>query len=403
MINFFEARKKVLSHAVSLSSFRLPFTDALGFVLAEDIHTKENIPRFDFSAVDGFAVNSRDLLNVTNKKPVALSLLGTIQAGDSTIAALRPQMAMKILTGAPIPKNTDAVVMQEFVEQDNNQIRFFHSIESGENIRRAGQEFQKGKIVLPNGAVINPPIIGLLATIGKTTVRVYRKPRVAIIVTGNELVSPSARISRGKIRDANSSTLASALMRLGITPVFSARVQDDITATQKAIASALNKSDVVLTVGGVSVGEYDFVKTALEHLNVSPVFWRVAIKPGKPNFFGTKGKKLVFGLPGNPVAVLVSFELFVKPALRKMMGYTITEPMQLKATLSVSLRKKAGRMEFVRGVFSTNENGVFVIPAKGQESHMLGGLAVANCLIHFPQDEEYIPEGNVVTITVLHW
>jgi molybdopterin molybdotransferase len=399
MLDFYDARRCILQHTAVLPAQQKYFTETQGNILAENIVTTEAIPRFDFSAVDGFAVRSAEVTSQRN----SLQLQGIIRAGDSAVYALKKKNAYKILTGAPVPKYADAIVMKEHCEEQSNTVTIHKKTEKGENIRERGGEFSKGALVLSAGTVITPPVIGMLATCGRTKIKVYRMPNVAILVTGNELQSPHAKLKRGQIHNSNLFTLVSSLQAMGINPVFAACVRDDERSMSNAFTAALKKADVVISSGGVSVGETDFVKHVLKELRVTQHFWGIAMKPGKPNFFGTKGKKLVFGLPGNPVAALLSFLLLVKPALDTMCGKNSTEEI-FSATVAEPLVKKAGRMEFVRGKFFRDEHGkIFVRATKGQDSHMLSGLTSANCLIHFPKEKEKLEKEESVAITPLAW
>jgi molybdopterin molybdotransferase len=244
----------------------------------------------------------------------------------------------------------------------------------------------------------------MFATLGFTSIKVYRKPRVALIVNGNELRSPSATLRAGQIRDSNSYALSTSLRAVGIPPKLVLHAKDTAKQITKAFARALRKADLVVSAGGVSVGDFDFVKEVLNDLRVKTIFWRVAMKPGKPNYFGTRGARLVFGLPGNPVSALVSFEMLVMPALQKMMGIHPSGLLNNSATLEFDLRKGAGRVEFVRAIATRSPEGhLTVSPVIGQGSHMMGGIAEANCLIIFPKESEQINKGDVVAIRMLSW
>ena len=404
MLDFDEALEKILKHTKRLPAVKVSVADSLGRVIATEIKTREPIPRFDSSSVDGFAVRTEDIKDASKETPARLSLQGIRQAGSSRPVSLKPGRTMKIMTGALLPKNTSAVVMKEHVAIDSGIVEFTLPAREGENVRRKGEEFSRGEIVLSRGTIITPPVVGLLATLGYTSIKGYRVPRVALIVTGNELRMPSGKLRAGEIRDSNSYALAAALRAVGISPTLVLHVVDSREQISKAFARALKKGDVVVSAGGVSVGDFDFVKEVLNDLRVKTVFWRVAMKPGKPNYFGTRGARLVFGLPGNPVSALVSFEMLVMPALRKMMGIHSSEILHSLATLESDVRKRAGRIEFVRAIMSRSSDGHLTVrPVEGQGSHMVGGLADANCLILFSKESELINKGDVVAIRMLSW
>ncbi len=383
---------------------KLSIGDSLGYALAQEIKAREAIPLFDSSSVDGYAVRVRDLRNASEQNQVRLPVALTIAAGSSAPRTLKPLQTMKIMTGAPLPRGTDAVVMKELVKVRGKEIIFKSAAMEGANLRKRGEEFYKGESVLSKGTVITPPVIGLMATLGYEDVKVYRKPSVALVITGNEVRSPSRRLRRGEIRDSNSFSISSILRSIGIDPALVMHVRDRKEDLSKAFARAIKKADVVISAGGVSVGDFDFVKEVLNDLRVETVFWRVAMKPGKPNYFGTRGNKLVFGLPGNPVSALVSLEVLVMPALQKIMGLPRGAVLNYLALMESEFRRSPGRVEFVRAVATRLPDGHFSVkPVSGQGSHMVGGLAAANCLIILSENKERIEKGESVTIRTLSW
>ncbi len=404
MIDFHEAQKLIEEQTKPLNAIKLPLMETLGFTLAQNIFAKHPIPIFDSSAVDGFAVNVNELHLSSTKNPVSLKVQGVIQAGDTQKYSLKKNHTFKIFTGALVPRNINAIVMKEDVEEIDGAVSIKRLPNVGENIRPRGEEFKKGELVLSSGTIITPPVVGLLASLGYAFVKVYRKPKVSVIVTGNELKKYYEPIKLGQIRDSNLPSLLAALQSLGIQAEYLMSVKDQKSEIKKAIQKALKKSDLVITSGGVSVGDYDFIRDVCSDLGIKTVFWRVAIKPGKPLFFGTEGKKLIFGVPGNPVAALLSFYLFIKPTLLRMMGRTEKQNLVQTAILKNDLRKKAGRLEFVRGILNKKTDDELVVDAtKGQDSNMLGGLAKADCLIHFPKEKEILKRGTKVTITRIEW
>ncbi len=408
MISYEEALKIILEHSAPLGQQRLRLENLLGAYLARPVLATLEMPRFDNSAVDGFGVQIGDIQEAASDNPVKLSLVGTIRAGDAGNLKLTPGHAIKILTGAPVPKDVEAVVMKEFCEEQENQVLIHQLVDLGENIRRRGEEFRKGSLVLSSGIRVTPPVIGLLATFGYKSFWAYRRPKVALVITGSELVQPGKPLKPGQIYNSNAYALKAAVQEMGILDCQVFEAKDEREATLKQLKKALQMADVVIPVGGISVGAYDFVKEVLTALGVETHFWKVALKPGKPVYFGSWGasgkrKKLVFGLPGNPVSALVTFHQLVRPALLKMMGSPETFLAKIQAKLTTPLRKKAGRLEWVRGI-ATLENGRFkVCPTKGQDSHMLGGLSKANCLICFPEAEESLSEGEGVSVDFLQW
>jgi len=403
MLTYDEALANVLEKVQPLGTEILPLDALLGHVLAEPVRAPHDMPLFDNSAVDGYGVIYADVAGASSEKPVALRYSGTVQAGDFSENALQKGETVKILTGAPVPPGVEAVVMQEFTHQMNGQLQIPKSIQHGDNIRFRGEEFKQGDVVLAENQTITPPVVGLLASLGLTSAVTYRKPKVAVVVTGNELVPPGQPLAPGQIYESNSYSLIAALKSLGCEPVTVRCVADSLAETTAILGEALAQADVLITSGGVSVGEFDWVKEAAQALDVQTRFWKVAIKPGKPVFFGTKGEKLIFGLPGNPVAVMLTFQLFVKPALLKMQGNASDSSCMLKARLLKDLRKRPERLDFVRGKLGRDDQGLTALPVSGQGSHMLGGLAQADCLLPFALEASELPAGTWVDVMPLNW
>ncbi len=368
------------------------------------------VPRFDNTAVDGYALRLADIAQASPDNPVALKIAGQVRAGERPPATLAPGTALKVMTGAPLGGEVDAVVMHEDTTISDDAVQFRAAARPGENIRRAGEEFRAGQTVFAHGTKISPPVIGLLASFGLTMVPAYDTPRVALVVTGDEIVTPGHPLELGQIYDSNSAALAAACRALGVSAVSRLHSQDDLHALTRDLERALFSADVVITVGGASAGDFDYVLPALRRLGVSVHHARVAMKPGKPNLFATLvdpqdplHEKLIFGLPGNPVAALLSFHLFVRPALLLMMGATDVEPLCFSAMLGGGLTKKPGRLEFVRARLAHENGSIIAYPTRGQESHMLGGLAPASGLIHFPAASEHLAQGQSVLVELLSW
>ena len=398
MLSFDDALQCILDHTAVSPVQHVPLLESLGSVLAEPLISPFDMPRFDNSAMDGYGVKLGDLLNASQSTPAKLTVTGTLQAGSDQLPELQKGTAIKIMTGAPVPPSVDAVVMKEFCETKNGHVLVKCTAEASENIRKKGEEFSHGQQILPAGTPITPAVIGLLATLGYAQVPVHTQPRIGIIATGNELVEPGKPLKNGQIYDSNRYALEAACRNLGINQITTACAKDDVDSLRKTIGKMLQQTDALITLGGVSVGDYDFVKDVLEHLGVETKFWKINIKPGKPVLFGiTADRKPVFGLPGNPVSALVTFHLFVRPALLKMGGHPHPKPKTQPATLLKKLRQKPGRRTFVRGIL--DQTGV--TPTEGQDSHMMLGLAKANALIVFPEDQSELPEGGTVQILPL--
>jgi molybdopterin molybdotransferase len=409
IITYEEARSKILDKIGIMPKTNVPLNRLLGFVTGAPVIAKLDSPPFDNSAVDGYGVRVQDLEKATEGKPIRLALKGTVRAGDKPPAGrLAANSALKILTGACVPQSVEAVVMREFCREEGGNVFVGASVKAGENIRRRGAEFLRGAEVLPAGKMATPAVVALIASLGYKNFDVFRKPKAAVVTTGNELTKPGRDLMPGMIYDSNSFAMDAALRAEGIEDVLLLHAKEDFASTKNMMIRALSFSDVVISTGGVSVGEFDYVKTALEALGVKTELWRIAIKPGKPVYFGVledsrrKRHKYVFGLPGNPVSALVTYQQFVVPALKKLRGLTdYAEEMWLPARLAKAVKKKPGRLEFVRGIVSSRDGELHVEPTSGQDSHMLGGLASANALIYFPKDDSELAAGSTVRVKLL--
>ncbi|HEY9678326.1 MAG TPA: gephyrin-like molybdotransferase Glp [Drouetiella sp.] len=410
MISHSEAIRLILEQCSPLPQTRVRLESILGSYLSQPVIAKFAMPRFDNSAVDGFGVLCDDLKDASEANSIKLKLVGEIAAGSPDDFKLQRGEVVKILTGGRVPASVEAVVMREYCEELDGQVEISAKAKPDENIRRAGGEFRPGEQVLPAGVRVNPAVVGLLATLGYSSFTAHAKPKVAIVTTGDELIQPGHQLGEGQIYDSNSFALPAALAALGIDEWFVHHARDTKKSTKQAFSFAVEQADVILSSGGVSVGDYDYVKPTLEEMGVETIFWRIAVKPGKPVYFGTipqprkKQKKLVFGLPGNPVSVLVTFNEFVKPALLRLMGNETQSSKRVSATLTKSLKKAKGRLDLVRGILTlTGDGRMLVQPTIGQDSHMLSGLALADCLIHFGPDAESLTEGSTVTVDILNW
>lgn len=405
--SFKQALESMLAQLSPLPETKVGPESSLGCALARDLLATADSPPFDQSAMDGFGVKVADLTGASEGLPAVLSLAGTVCAGDETSRKLVSGSAVKLMTGAVVPSGVEAVVMKEFCREDDRSVYCSRAVSAGENIRKRGEEFCRGQKVLAAGSRITVPVVGLLASFGLDTVRVHRRPSVAIAAVGSELVGPDQPAGPGKIYDSNSFALVAACRELGIEDCQRFKVEDNRETISELLGRLLAEFDVLVTVGGISVGDHDLVRGVLAGLEVKELFWKVAIKPGKPFYAGLKvsGQRVipVFGLPGNPVAALLCFYQFVKPALLRMMGVSSAGRILFNATLSTSLEKKAGRLAWIRGILSCDNGLLYVRPAAGQESHMLGGLAVANCLINFPASKTNLDEGEKVEVELLNW
>lgn len=400
MLNPDKAKQIILDTVQINPSLSVALEACQGLVLQEDIKATCSVPDFDNSAMDGYAVIAQDLAGASKDTPVALTNLNYIPAGNREEKTLQSGECFQIATGAPVPPGADTVVMKEAITVENEKVWFTRPPKSNENVRYKGEDIREGEIVVSRGEVLNPGQIALLAAFGYAHVQVTSPIKIVIITTGSELVDVDQPLEPGKIHDTNSYTLAALAQeelcqcqRLGI-------VKDDPKLLYSTLEAHM-AADFILISGGVSVGEHDFVKSTLHKLGVDEVFWRVSIKPGKPFFFGKSQKGVVFGMPGNPASSYVVFEEFVRPAIRRAMGYTSLEKPLVSATLEKSINDRAGRRQFLRGHLRIEEGQYFVKPMPFQGSHSLRSLAGANAFIIIPENSETFAEGDKVMVRKL--
>lgn len=389
MISFDEAQHLVFEHCAPLNTETIPLDEALGFVIAADVFSPIHMPPFNQSAMDGYAT--------CEGNGSQYSIVGEIQAGkDASAIHLQPGQAVRIFTGAMVPESADSVVKQEITQRTNTTVTLLEAYESGTNIRFAGEQIKTGDLALKSGTHLNPAAIGFLAMLGITEVQVYRKPVVRILITGNELVAPGSVLPKGKIYESNAITLLSALREMHFDASIE-RVEDDYEATSEKVRELLETSDVLISTGGISVGDYDFVGRALRENGVSEVFYKVKQKPGKPLFFGKTDRCHVFALPGNPAAALTNTFLYVLPALRKMMGHANFQPEIRELPLNNAYTKRAGLTHLLKGTL--NEGGVSTLDH--QSSAMLDSFTQANCIIRLNEEQEEWNTGDHVTVYLL--
>jgi molybdopterin molybdotransferase len=387
LIPIAEARGRVLEAVRAMPAEPVALGEALGRVLAEDVRSAISVPPFDSSAMDGYAVVAGE--------GGELELIGEARAGHPAQVAVRPGVAVAISTGGEVPEGATAVVPVERTERGDGSVRV-PATESDANIRRAGEDIAAGDLVLPAGAVLRPAAIGVAASVGRDAVACTRRPRVALVITGDELTDPGEPLRPGGIYSSNGYALAGQVVQAGAELVASERVGDSADATRTALAAALEAADVVVVSGGVSVGPHDHVKGALAALGVEERFWGVALRPGKPTWFGTRDDTLVFGLPGNPVSSLVAVELFVRPALRALQGAADPGPRWEVGRLAAPLRRNPGRDELVRARTSRHEDGTMLEALSGQESHMIARAAGADALVLVETGDGDVAAGEAV-------
>ena len=345
-----EALKIMLNSVKKLECESIELLQCAGRILFDDIVADINIPPFDNSAMDGFAVKSEDTSGASDNNPVNLKIIEEIKAGDYKSTELKKQCAVAIMTGSPVPKGSGAVIPVEFTKEENGTVALYKSVKKDENIRFAGEDISINQKVLSKGTILKAADIGILASLNHVTVKVYKKPTVAIISTGDEIVDVGEKIRDGQIRNSNAYTLHANIEKYCGEPHYLGITQDTIEDTKRIISEAL-EYDIVITTGGVSMGKYDFVKEVLNELGVQIKTEKIRMKPGKPLVFGTYKDTLIFGLPGNPVSTMVSFLEFVRPTMLKMMGSDTIQLPLIKATLLNNIKKKPDRKKLYSWLF----------------------------------------------------
>lgn len=395
MPTFEEARRTILDNVSPLGVERVSLLDSLGRVIAEDTVAPSDMPSFDNSAMDGFAVREADC-----REPVSLRITGYIPAGGAATPPIEPGCAIKIMTGAPIPDGCDAVVPVEETEESPDLVRINGRVVARQHIRFKGEDVSCGETIIPAGTVIRPPEISMLASFGKAFVPVWRRARVAILSTGDELIELGEQLETGRIINSNAMSLAASVMEIGALPVILGIARDNPVSHREKMREGL-KADALITSAGVSAGDRDLVREILAELGVEQLFWRVDIKPGGPTAFSMKDGKPVFSLPGNPVSTMVTFEEFVRPALLRMMGHKRVIKPFLKAILQGKARKRPGKINFLR-VKLTSENGRYLAYSSGdQNTGILKTMMLADAIAMLPADRTEFSPGEEVDVQII--
>lgn len=394
-----KARKHIRDYLSPVSTKEtLPLRSSLGRVLAEDIFSPVNVPNHDNSAMDGYAIASADIRPGETRLKVA----GTAFAGRAFEGKVKPGECVRIMTGALMPPECDTVVIQEHVQVEGDVMVFGDGVKPGQNMRFAGEDLKQGQVVFPAGHLMRPADLGLIASLGIGEVRVFRKLRVAFFSTGDELASIGQPLEAGQVYDSNRYTIYGMLARLGVEILDMGVVRDDPKLLEQALQEAAASADVILTSGGVSVGEADFMKELLNELG-QVVFWKIAMKPGRPLAYGKIGQAHYFGLPGNPVSVMVTFYQFVRDALLVLMGQPNPPAYPLlNAICTEPIKKLPGRTEFQRGILFPDHDGSWKVrPIGNQGSGVLRSMSEANCFIVLPDSNAGVAPGGLVQVQVL--
>ena len=396
-----DACRTVLEAVSVLGVEKINILDALGRVLAEDIIAERDNPPWDNSAMDGFAVRSEDIKQAhAITTPTVLTVIEDVPAGKMPLKVVGKGEAIRIMTGAPIPEGADTVIKVEDTEHTPDSVKVFKEEQRGANIRPKGEDVKKGDCIIPKGKAIRPAEAGMLAILAKPFIFVHQRPRVAILSTGDELVDLDERLTDEKIVNSNSYGLAAAVQEAGGLPILLGIAKDKPEALKRKIRQGLN-ADVLVLSGGVSMGDYDFTRAVFQELGAEMNFWKLAIRPGQPVAFGRISQTLAFGLPGNPVSSMVTFEQLVRPALLKMCGHQILTRPTVQALFQEHFSKRPDRRHFLRGVLWM-ERGMLLTRTTGpQGSGILTSFVKANGLIDVPVETEKLKPGDVVNVQVL--
>jgi molybdopterin molybdotransferase len=395
-----EAQEIILKCVAPIGVESVPLVDALQRVIAEAVVSPRDIPPTDNSAMDGYAVQYRDVEGASAERPAILDVIDILPAGKMPQRQVAAGQAIKIMTGAPMPAGADTVIQVEHTNANDRKVEIYQAPAAGSHLRRRGEDIRRGECVIAKDTRLRPAELGVLASVGKAQVLVYQRPRVAILATGDEIADLGDPDAGHKIINSNSYTLAGQVIEAGGTPLLLGVAPDERHEMSRRIASGL-KADVLITSGGVSVGDFDYVRECLDQAGFTAHFWTVALRPGSPVTFGAVGQVPVFSLPGNPVASMVTFELFVRPALLKINGYTELFRTRSTAILQDEVRKRRGVRTFLRGILS-QVNGQDVVTTTGpQGSGILRSMNLANCLIDIPEDVEQLQAGEMIQIISL--
>ncbi|WDT72042.1 MAG: molybdopterin molybdotransferase MoeA [Candidatus Manganitrophus sp.] len=400
MISVEEAQKIILAEIRRMGTERVLLSNALGRVLSEDLLSALDHPPWDTSAMDGYAVRWNDTVGASRTNPRTLKIIEEIPAGTLPQKKIEPGEASKIMTGAPVPEGAEAIVKVEETERHGDQVKIFEAADDGDFIRRKGEAIRTGDLILKKGIRIRPADIAMMASIGRSVVPVYQRPRVAILSTGDELAELDEPRGPNKILNSNGYGVAAQVIEAGGLPINLGIAKDTREDLDKKLRGGLH-ADFLIASGGVSMGDYDFVQEVLMELGAEMKFWKVAMKPGQPLAFGVIGGKPAFGLPGNPVSAMVSFEQFVRPALLMAGGRTEVFRPIIQATLEEEVRKHPGRRHFMRAIVSVQKGEYRVRTTGDQDSHILLSLVKANALMILPEAGNLHKAGEKVAVQLL--
>lgn len=396
-----EEAQTLLLELVEPKECSVPIVYAAGRILSQNIRAPIHLPPFDKSPLDGYALRAKDTVEACRAHPVTLEVIEEVRAGYTARNSVTPGTAIKVMTGAPIPDGADVVIKFEDVNREGNKVKVFYPLKSGCNIIYAGEDVRQGEIVAKKGVLLNPPLVGLLTAFGIQQVPVFSKTNIAILSTGDELLDPSENLKPAKIYNSNLHSLSAYCLQLGAEPVSLGIAPDEKEVIVKRISQALEYADLVITTGGVSVGDYDIVPTALNCMGADILFWKIDMKPGSPLIAAQYKNKLVIGLSGNPAAAFITFDLIVVPLIKKMLGFTEKLPLKISAILTDDFKKPSGQRRFLRAKLQTF-NGINYVKLTGEQSNgILKSMVECNALIDVPAGSDPLVAGQEVVAVVL--
>jgi len=397
-----KALKIILDNISVLEPKDIHISYSLGLIVAEDIYSQEDIPQFDNSAMDGFAIRSKDTIGASPKNPTNLILRGeALLAGTTPKIKLKKQTAIEIMTGAPVPSGADTVIPIEFCKKLEDRVFIYTKYPANMNIRKAGEDIRREDKVLEKNALVYPADIGVLASLGIDKIKVFPKPIAAILCTGDELVDIKSPLLPGKIRNSNLYSLSAQVKESGAIPLEYPIIKDEPEEMKEKITDALKKADLIITSGGVSMGEHDLVKDIVSEIGAELKFWKIAQRPGLPMAFWVFDEKPIFGLPGNPVSVMVCFENYIRPFIFKMMNKKFQPRPTIKAKMAHPVKSRKGRVHFLRVIAYKERDEIWVKTTGDQGSGILRSMAKANGLLTIPSEKSFIERGEEVEVKIL--
>lgn len=396
-ISLEKAQSLLLQDCKAVGEELIVLTEALHRVISTDIKAEENIPPFDRSPLDGYAFKAVDSKEASKERPATLQVVEEVPAGYAPAKEVSSGTAIKVMTGAPIPKGADAVIKYEITERNGDYLKIFNAFKSGQNVILAGEDVKAGQVIARKGTLITPPVIGLLASLGITKVPAFKRPKIALISTGDELLEIEEPLKPGKIRNSNRYSLQAYIESIGAEAVIIGTAQDRVEEVAELIEQGLNLADMVITTGGVSVGDYDVVGDALQAVDAENIFWQIDIKPGSPTMAAQKNGKLILGLSGNPASALVVFQLLGLPFIKKMAGRNKYRPDKVEVVLKGDFPKKSPQRRFLRGAFLIEEGKVVVKLTGDQGNVVLRSMIECNVLVEVPAGSETLQEGQRLT------